>query len=222
VTRSEAKKPRITTYKSCYRPPRRTLGDSARIPGLNEVNCLQASLLTPLKLMNPDSVTVGQLISSFRWKHWASAISLVASVVSSVGYGGYWAGQYLEQSKSGIELAELRGSLSQVQGKLEAAQGRSDQLAATLQQWQAGYQKLQAELSQQQSIDASLAAQLGRASNCTFIQEQILATQKLMESPSGVVVFSADEEHKRQERERVAALQHRLDGYQQQLVACSR
>ncbi|MHB1301574.1 MAG: hypothetical protein ACYCY8_12000 [Burkholderiales bacterium] len=172
--------------------------------------------------MNPESVTTGQLISSFTAKHWVAVIATVFSALCSVGYGGYWLGKSLTESQSADQQAELRGSLAQSQAKLEVTQNRAEQLTALLPQWQSAYQKLQTELAQQQQTVASLTAQLGRANNCAFIHEQIIATQRLIEHPDGIWVFDVSKETKEKEQERIASLQRRLDGYQQQLGTCNK
>ena len=172
--------------------------------------------------MNPESVTTGQLISSFTAKHWFVVIATAISLLSGVGYGGYWLGKSLAESQSAAQQAELRASLAQSQAKLEATQNQSEQHNSTLQQWQSANQKLQTDLAQQQQTIASLTAQLGRVNNCAFIHEQIVATQRLIEYPNALLVFGSNKETKEEEQERIASLQRRLDGYQQQLSTCNK
>jgi predicted RNase H-like nuclease (RuvC/YqgF family) len=172
--------------------------------------------------MNPESVTTGQLISSFTAKHWVAVIATTFSALGSIGYGGYWLGKSLTESQAAAQQAELRGSLAQSQAKLEVNQNRVEQLTAQLPQWQSAYQKLQTELAQQQQTITSLNSQLGRANNCAFIHEQIIATQKLIENPNGIFVFPPSKEEKEKELERTSSLQHRLEGYQQQLSTCNK
>jgi hypothetical protein len=172
--------------------------------------------------MNPESVTTGQLISSFTAKHWGAVIATVFSALGSVGYGGYWLGKSHTESQFAVQQAELRGSLSQTQAKLDVAQNRTEQLNSLLLQWQSAYQKLKTELAQQQQTVASLTTQLGREDNCAFIHEQIIETQRLIEHPDGIMVISINKEDQEEEQKRVAALQRRLDGYQQQLSTCNK
>lgn len=152
---------------------------------------------------------------------WKVIVALATAFVAVLG-AGFAAGLKYQESQSNVTIAEAKGSLAQSQAKLEVAQNRAEQLSALLPQWQSAYQKLQSELAQQQRTVASLAAQLGRSNNCTFIHEQIKATQTLIEHPGGIRVFDVSEESKAKEKERVASLQRRLDGYQQQLGTCNK
>lgn len=168
--------------------------------------------------MNPESVTTGQLFSSFTAKHWFALFSAIGSIAG----GGYWAGKTLVESQSAVLQAELKGSLAQAQAKLEVSQSRIEQLSTLLPQWQSAYQKLQTDFAQQQQTVASLTAQLGRSNNCAFIHEQIVATQRLIEHPGGIIAYSPQKEDNEKEKERLASLQRRLEGYTQQLNSCNK
>ena len=170
--------------------------------------------------MNPESVTTGQLISHFTAKHWTAVVIATFSILSSIGGGGYWFATQRMESQSLVLQAELRGTLAQSQAKLEIAQSRSEQSAALLSQLQSAYQKLQADLAERQQTIESLNIQLGRANDCAFIQEQIIATQKLIDYPSGLLLFDSNKDRDGNEKERIALLQQRLDGYQDKLSTC--
>lgn len=167
--------------------------------------------------MNPETITTGQLFSSFTAKHWFVLFSAISSIAGS----GYLAGKTLAESQSAVLQAELKGSLAQTQAKLEVNQSKIEQLSALLPQWQSAYQKLQTDFAQQQQTVASLTTQLGRSNNCAFIHEQIVATQRLIEHPASSI-FSPQKEDIEREKERVALLQRRLDGYTQQLSSCNK
>ena len=152
---------------------------------------------------------------------WKVVVALATAFVAVLG-AGFAAGLKYQESQSNVTIAEAKGSLAQSQAKLEVAQNRAEQLNALLPQWQSAYQKLQSELAQQQQTVASLTAQLGRSNNCAFIHEQIVATQRLIEHPGGILVFDVSKETKEKEQERIASLQRRLDGYQQQLSTCNK
>lgn len=152
---------------------------------------------------------------------WKVVVALATAVVTVLG-AGFAAGLKYQESQSNVTIAEAKGSLAQSQAKLEVAQNRTEQLTALLPQWQSAYQKVQSELAQQQQTVASLTAELGRSNNCAFIHEQIVATQMLIEHPRGIFVFDVSKETKDKEQERIASLQRRLDGYQQQLSTCNK
>lgn len=152
---------------------------------------------------------------------WKVVGALATAAVGAIG-AGFVTGLKYQESQSNVTIAEAKGALAQFQAKLEVAQNRAEQLTAQLPQWQSAYQKLQSELAQQQQTVASLTAQLGRANNCAFIHEQIVATQKLIENPGGILVFDVSKETKEKENERIASLQRRLDGYTQQLSTCNK
>lgn len=168
--------------------------------------------------MNPESVTTGQFFSNFAAKHWF----VLFSAISSIASGGYWAGKTYAESQSSVQQAELRGSLAQAQARLEVSQSKIEQLSTLLPQWQSAYQKLQTDFTQQQQTIASLTSQLGRSNNCAFIHEQIIATQRAIEHPGGMLLFSARKEDSEKEKERVASLQRRLESYTQQLSSCNK
>lgn len=172
--------------------------------------------------MNPETVTTGQLLSSFTARHLAVVISAAVSALGVVAYGGYWLGGVVVSSQQASQNSELRATLAQTQTQLDLARNRTEQLAGMLAQWQTAYQKSQVVIDGQQASLASMSAQLGRANNCSFIHEQILATQSEIERPAGLILLAASDDQKKEEQERIASLQRRLEIYQQQLSTCNR
>jgi hypothetical protein len=171
--------------------------------------------------MDPESITISQLISSFTAKHWFRVVTVITSVLGVAGGGGYWVGKSLAESQGAVLLAELKGSLAKVEAQLEVTRSQKEQHALQMEQCKSERQQWQSEVIQQQKKVATLTEKLGRENNCTFIHEQIVETQKLVEHPDGLRVFG-DEEWEKKERERVAALTRRLEGYQQQLSTCNK
>ncbi|WP_313230643.1 hypothetical protein [Stenotrophomonas acidaminiphila] len=152
---------------------------------------------------------------------WKVVITLFTAFTSILA-AGFTAGIKYQESQSNVIIAESKGSLAQYHAKLEVAHNRVEQLNTQLEQWRSAYQKLQSELTQQQRTIASLTTQLGRSNNCTFIHEQIVTTQRLIEHPNGIWLFSSSKEVNDKEQERIASLQRRLESYQQQLSTCNR
>lgn len=152
---------------------------------------------------------------------WKIVVALATAFVAVLG-AGFASGLKYQESQSNVTIAEAKGSTAQYQVKLEVAVNRTEQLTAQLSLWQSAYQKLQSEVAQQQQTVASLTAQLGRSNNCTFIHEQIVTTQKLIEHPGGIFVFDFSKETNEKEQERIVSLQRRLEGYQQQLSTCNK
>jgi len=171
--------------------------------------------------MNPETITTGQIFSSLTGKHWTALLTVIFTVIGSTFSGGFWAGKIFTEHQSAILQAELKGALSIAQAKLEGSQGKNEQLSVTLLQWQSAHRKMQTDFSQQQQTIASLTKQLGQSNNCTFIHQQIIATQKLIEHPTGVMV-AISKEDKENENERIALLQRRLENYTQQLSSCNK
>jgi hypothetical protein len=77
--------------------------------------------------MNPETITTGQILSSFTGKHWATLLTVIGSIFS----GGFWVGKTFAEYQSAILQAELKGALSIAQAKLEGSQGKIEQLSVT-------------------------------------------------------------------------------------------
>lgn len=135
---------------------------------------------------------------------------------------GYWIGKNYTESQLAVQQVDLRNALSQTQRKLEVTENRSEQLMMAISQWQAAYQKTQAALAQQQQEIVSITTQLNSVKNCTFIQEQIVDTQKQIENIDGIMVFNRSQESQQKDQERIVSLQRRLETYQKQLSLCNK
>jgi hypothetical protein len=67
-----------------------------------------------------------------------------------------------------------------------------------------------------------MGERLGRESNCGFIHQQIIATQKELGGTGSLTIFDASEEWKQEQKQRRIGLETRLREYQQQLSSCNR
>ena len=172
--------------------------------------------------MNPEHVTTSQLFGSFTATHWVATIFVTFAGMSSIAGGAFWAGQKLMEAQSFAQQAELKGATAQLQARLEVAQSRAESLASANAQWQSEYQKLQAVLTQRSAEVTQLSVSLGRANNCTFIHEQILATRAEMDNTGSMVTLHASKEWDEKQKMRKAMLEKRLEGYQQQLGSCNK
>ncbi len=178
--------------------------------------------------VSPDTVTTRQLVGEFKPKHWVSVISTLFAVIAALVYGGFWVGQHLTEAKTEaqiakltVEMTKLESTAGELRAELKVASARKAQLAETNAAWQSTHQKTLGEMARQQQEVVSLSTALGRASNCTFIHEQIRSIDMQMKSTGSLVVFSAGEEWKKEQSERKTALQSQLAAYQQQLGQCN-
>lgn len=172
--------------------------------------------------MKVEEVTLKQLLGSLTPKHCAAIIATLVGGISVVASGAFWAGQKIAEAQSLAQQAEAKGSITQLQAKLEMIQDHAQSAATANQQWRDAYQKALELLAQKNQEVAQLANQLGRENNCTFIHEQIRATRAEMDSAAGVLAYDSRGEWEEKQKLRRAALEKRLEVYQQQLGSCNR
>lgn len=172
--------------------------------------------------MNPEDITTTQILGALTPKHWATIISTTFGAFCITTYGGFWTGQKLAEAQALAQTAELKATVGQLQAKLEVIQSNVGRTENALQQWKAGYEKSQELLTQKSNEVAQLSAEVGRASNCAFVQKQIIETRKEIDSVLSPWVRLYGKEQEEKQQSRVAELEKRLALYQQQLGSCGR
>lgn len=156
----------------------------------------QICMTSPTQIpASPDTVTTRQLVGSFTAKHWVAVITFLLMVVTAIGSSAFWMGQHFAEAD------------------LKVASARVNQLLENYASLQSKHQATLDELKRKQKEINSLSFALGKASNCTFIHEQIRALNIQIQSTSG---WGNDQS------ERSSMLQQRLTAYQQQLSNCNK
>lgn len=179
--------------------------------------------------ISPDTITTKQVVGAFTAKHWAATIGVIFTAFSAVAGGSFWVGQQIAESKAevrvanaAIERADLQSQVGETKADLKVSSARISQLLEKKLSLQSAHRASQAELERQRQEIVSLSTALGKASNCTFIHDQIRAINVQLQSTGSLILFSNSEESKQKESERKASLQSQMSEYQQQLGNCNK
>src|SRR4051812_7624539 len=121
--------------------------------------------------MSPEHITTSQIFGALTPKHWVAIISTTFAAFGAVIASGYWAGQHQAEAHALGQAAELRATVGQLEAKLFVAQAKLENAANALTQWKDAYSKVQELLEKKSRELAQLSGQLGRASNCAFVQK---------------------------------------------------
>lgn len=172
--------------------------------------------------MSPQNVTTKQLVGSMTVPHWVAAITVASTVTAALCGGGFWVGKALSDSQAAVQLSKSEGTIALQTAKLEMAQQKIALLESSRGESQQSLVRMQELLNQRNAEVVKLNAELGRANNCTFIQQQIELTRVEMERPQDTIVYFAGKEWEEKQKARKAILEKRLEGFMQQLGGCNK
>lgn len=172
--------------------------------------------------MNPQEVTTKQVVGSLKISHWVAIFTAASAMIGGVWGGGLWAGKSLADSQNAIQLVEAKSIASVHQAKLEMAQQKIAQLESARVDSQQALAKAQDLLARRDDEIVKLNVQLGHASTCKFLQEQIRQTKDEMEGTGELAVFQAGKEWEEKQKARKAILEKRLELHLQQLGNCTK
>jgi phage-related tail protein len=172
--------------------------------------------------MNSEDITIKQILGALKPKHLVTIITTTFGAIFVIASGSFWAGQKMAEAQALAQTADLKAKVSQIQAKFEVAQSNAERMEYALQQSKVGYEKSQELLTQKSNEVAQLSTELGRASNCAFVQKQIIETRKEIDSALNPWVKPDGKDQEEKQQNRVSELEKRLALYQQQLSSCGR
>ena len=159
---------------------------------------------------------------------WDRSLTITTALLGIIGTaftGGGWIGLHYGESKALAQNSELVAKHAQVVADLKISDtnlGIEKKRAAEM---QTAYTNIQSALADKERQVLDLSRQLGLQSNCTFVQQQIRATQAEIDGSTinSIMAFSSDVEKGKAERNaKLIMLEQRLAEYQKQLGTCNR
>ncbi len=149
------------------------------------------------------------------------ATGLLTLIGMTVG-GGFWAGLHYSESKALADKSELVAQHAQAVADLKICGTHLDTEKSNVAEIQSTCTNTQSTLAEKDRQILELTSAMERQSNCTFIHQQIVATQSEIARPSFQSVMVGGSMYEKEDIERKAMLQERLAQYQQQLGTCNR
>ena len=156
------------------------------------------------------------------WDQSLARMTAMLTIVSMIFGAGLWVGQVIADAKGQAEKSELNAKLARVEADMTIHSAKVDSQAEQLNAMNAERARLQSAGDAQQQQIAELSQQLGLQSNCTFIHQQIKATEADIERPSMDSIMAAGIQFDQSQAERRTLLRERLAAYQAQLGTCNR
>lgn len=156
------------------------------------------------------------------WDKFLVRMTALATIVSAIFAAGVLLGQTTADVKNQVEKSELNAKFVRLEADTKIHGAKVDSQAEQLNAMNAERARLQSLSDTQQEQIADLSRKLGMQSNCTFIHQQIKATEAEIERPTIASVMAAGTQFDQIQAERRTLLRERLAAYQTQLGTCNR
>ncbi|MDR7070604.1 chromosome segregation ATPase [Pseudoxanthomonas japonensis] len=167
--------------------------------------------------MDPTNFTTRQYIESFTAGTWTAVCTAIVALLGA----GYWAGGTVAENGSAIRQGEQVGTINELRSQLGSARSEISRATQAVIESREAHKKTYLELEALRRENATLSAKVNRASNCTFIHAQIRALETQIQETKPFWFGNDRASAIAEEKERKAALQQRLEGYQHQLGTCN-
>ncbi len=155
------------------------------------------------------------------WDQSLARMTALLTIVGMIFGAGLWVGQVIADAKGQAEKSELNAKLARVEADTKIHSAKVDSQAEQLNAMNAERARLQSAGDAQQQQIAELSQKLGLQSNCTFIHQQIKATEADIERPSMSSIMAAGTQFDQEQAQRMTLMQERLAAYQAQLGTCN-